>query len=215
MGVILKYPVSRFSTFLRIAGCGYRVLSRISHCMSLRNLRLYAMYSKASLPTDLWLGRGLPQHPYVFGAVVCLLRKELQPKDFKLVPPLCYPATLGEKTQDFLEYSLVRKWCEAWLRHVHWYWCTAMHPEVTIQQLMDAPVVSRYWYASQSDVALVKFGILWKAFDNVYECSVSGTAPKAITGSLTHELGPYVVGGDGISNFLVCAKAGLFKTPRT
>ena len=81
IAVQLQYPMRRFSTMCRVGGIGFRVLSRLDHSRSLRVERLLAMYTKTTLPIELWLGRGLPLNPYARGVIIELLRKELRPKE--------------------------------------------------------------------------------------------------------------------------------------
>lgn len=63
MNVHLRYNLKRFSTMCRLAGCGYRTLSRITSSSSLKLERLRALYSLHTLPLELFLGRGRPLDP--------------------------------------------------------------------------------------------------------------------------------------------------------
>jgi hypothetical protein len=162
------------------------------------------MYSKVALPTDYWLGRGYPLNPYITGVVVDMLRRELRPKEFSLIPE-AIPLGIGGKTTYFLEYSVVRRWTGSWAKLVHWYWSVAMSPDVTVDQLLwGAPVVSKHWYASEQDECLVQFGLLWRAFDLVHELMTSGRPPLALPESVCCMKEPYLIGGCGDSTFLVC-----------
>lgn len=50
MAINARYPIRRFSTLCRIGGAGYRVLSRLDLCRSLRFERVRAMDTKMRLP---------------------------------------------------------------------------------------------------------------------------------------------------------------------
>lgn len=46
-------------------GFGYRTISSLPHRQSPRIRRLLAMFTKRSMPLELWLGRGKPLDPYL------------------------------------------------------------------------------------------------------------------------------------------------------
>jgi len=148
IAVQLQYPMRRFSTMCRVGGIGFRVLSRLDHSRSLRVERLLAMYTKTTLPIELWLGRCLPLNPYARGVIIELLRKELRPKELKLPPEELH---LSSGTKSFLEWSVLRRWTRQWLQSVHWYWGVAMQPDVTIDQLFYAPAVITDYKISRKD----------------------------------------------------------------
>lgn len=63
MSVHMTYPVKRFSTLARVGGIGYRSLAKLDHSRNLHFERIYAMWTKHSLPFEILLGRGLPLNP--------------------------------------------------------------------------------------------------------------------------------------------------------
>lgn len=67
----MSYPIKRFSTLCRIGGAGYRTLSRLQHTPSPR----FSMYTR----------RGRPLNPYLRGVLIDYLRKEMFPKELKVL----------------------------------------------------------------------------------------------------------------------------------
>lgn len=84
------------SVFNRIGGFGYRTISSLPHRQSPRIRRLLAMFTKRSMPLELWLGRGRPLNPYLKGSLVEWLRRD--PRIFK-----CFQTKL---VLEMLEISL-------------------------------------------------------------------------------------------------------------
>ncbi|KAL0294533.1 UNVERIFIED_CONTAM: hypothetical protein Sradi_6882600 [Sesamum radiatum] len=75
---------------------------------------------------------GKPLNPYLIGLLVDYLRKEVRPKDLKVVPDDLFQQP-GMK--DFLEWSLLRSWMR--LRLVHWYASVALRPDVSVEELLE------------------------------------------------------------------------------
>jgi hypothetical protein len=67
--------------------------------------------------------------------------------------------------RDFLEWSALRAWMKSWLQYSHWYYSTALAPDVTLEAFFSAEVVNRNWKIDRTD--LVRFGLLWKVYDLV------------------------------------------------
>ena len=63
--------------------------------------------------------------------------------------------------------TLLRSWTEAWLKYVRWYYATALSPDVSIEDFIQAPVVTTRWKASNEFPLLTRFGLMWKLFDEV------------------------------------------------
>ncbi|KAL0305137.1 UNVERIFIED_CONTAM: hypothetical protein Sangu_3049200 [Sesamum angustifolium] len=72
---------------------------------------------------------GKPLNPYLIGLLVDYLRKEVRPKDLKVVPDDLFQQP-GMK--DFLEWSLLRSWMR--LRLVH---CTLVWPFAQMSPLRN------------------------------------------------------------------------------
>ena len=55
---------------------------------------------------DLWLGRGGPLNPYLKGVIIARLRKEMRPKDLRLIPDELF---IQEKVKEFLELPTIHR----------------------------------------------------------------------------------------------------------
>jgi len=109
----------------------------------------------------MWLGRGKPLNPYLKGKMVAYLRKELKPKEIQI-----YPSDLvfdGE--QEILERTVLLGWVRQWLNLVHWYHTKAWDWNVSIDELMNAPMCTRTWKRTERDENLIRFGLIWKLYD--------------------------------------------------
>ncbi|KAG4914312.1 hypothetical protein JHK87_051869 [Glycine soja] len=133
------YKIQRFSTLCRLYGIGYRLLCKLNHTKSSTVLRLKAIWLKAKLPFELWLGQCCPVDPYLKGRLIWKLQQAFRPKDL-VVPPT---STYKSETFEYLEdMTLLRSWTEAWLKYVRWYYATALSPDVSIEDFIQAPVVT-------------------------------------------------------------------------
>lgn len=74
-----------------------------------------------------------------------------------------------EGMSDFLEWSLLRSWMEQWLNYLKWYCSVSVDPMVTLDQLLDAPVVTYHWNIRRTDENLVRWGLLWQCYNLVQE----------------------------------------------
>lgn len=103
--------------------------------------------------------------PQVFGRVIFgLLEKEFKPKDFIPPPPEVFPYP---GMMVFNEYSLYRGWMEQYLRYLRWYALLYMKPDLTLDDLLDAPVYIRTWDAPKVDLETFRFGITVRIVDVV------------------------------------------------
>ncbi len=59
-----QYGCKRLTTISRLLGHGFKGRGRLLTRKTLKVRRLIGLYSRASLPFDLWLGQGLPLNPY-------------------------------------------------------------------------------------------------------------------------------------------------------
>lgn len=113
------YQNWRLSRIMRIGGAGSRI--------SLKLRRRKGMYMKAKLPLELWLGRGWPLNPY--------LKAELR------IGKGGNEALL-QRLSRILKWSMLRCWMKQWLSYLKWYSSVACSPEVTFNDLVQAPVVT-------------------------------------------------------------------------
>lgn len=113
---------------------------------------------------NLWLGRGYPLDPYLFGFIIETLRRSYQPRDLVVAPDEIYESI---DCATFSEYTVVKAWVNQWLNYVKWYCTTALSSDVTIDSFFKAPFVTRHWKISTSDPQLVRFGLLWRLYDMV------------------------------------------------
>lgn len=160
----ISISFKRFSTFARCGGVGYRTLATLNNPRSLKLRRLKGIWDRYRLPFEWWLGRGRPLDPYIRGLLVELLRRELKPRELQL-PPLKY-FEMGS-TPEAHEWSLYRRWMGQWLKYLQWYCQTAMRPDVTIEELFDAPMVTHNWKITDKDLRLTRLGFQWRAYDIV------------------------------------------------
>jgi len=131
------------------------------------------MYTRRGLPLELWYGRSRPLNPYLRGVLIDYLRKEMFPKELKVLPS----EVIEGSTEDVLSRTLLRSWVRQWLTYCRWYYVTALSPTVTIQDFFDAPVVNRDWRVTSVDPELVRFGLLWKLYDLIAEKGLDLRAP--------------------------------------
>ena len=175
--VLNLYKVKRFSTFCRLAGAGYWTLSRLNKTLSPKYQRLKAIWDKRNLPFELWLGRLRPLNPYLRGHLIDYLRKAFKPTDLKLCPPELY----NDDCRELLaEITVVKGWVRQWLKYVQWYHTIALDPEVSVEAFFKAPVVTSSWKATREDPQLVRFGLMWKLYDEVAKRSLNYSPPALV-----------------------------------
>jgi len=149
-----KYNVTSTSVLLRLAGAGYRVRARLHSTSSRRWCRLKAVAGKpfrsSHFPLEFWIGRGNPLNPYLRAKLITFLLRELKPKEFKLFPQ----EMVFDGEREILERTVLFGWMKQWLRWVSWYYTEALSPDVTIDQLLNAPYCSTSWKRSNLDINL-------------------------------------------------------------
>lgn len=95
--------------------------------------------------------------------IVDFLRKELKPKDLRVIP--------GELTfenhVELMEHTLVLNWMKSWLRYVHWYYTVAMDLDPDLAKLFEVPLVETSWKGTKLNKDLYRFGLIWKVYDMV------------------------------------------------
>ena len=174
-----KYGVTSPSVLQRLGGAGFRVRSRLMTTQSKKWERLKIVASKPfgphALPLEMWLGRGNPLNPYIKGKMVHLLRKELKPKELQIFPS----DLVFEGERVILEHTVLLRWVKQWLKLVSWYFTKALDENVSIEELMAAPMCARSWKRTERDENLIRFGLIWKLYDMGVGWS-TGTTPRYI-----------------------------------
>lgn len=72
---------------------------------------------------------------------------------------------------------MVKGWVRQWLKYVQWYHTIALDPEVSVEAFFKAPVVTSSWKATREDPQLVRFGLMWKLYDEVAKRSLNYSPP--------------------------------------
>jgi len=183
----MKFPQIPEKVLMRFQGAGYRTLAKPMSARPKKYIRLANILTKYLLPTDLWLGRGLPLNPYVKAAVVQRLILLLKPKDLKLVPDEFIPdeddviinPNTGKpgrhdfNSRGFLEYSLLRGQMRLWLNYQRWYCSLLLKLEtgcdlnLWIKEALDPPIVITNWKVTKEEPEMVRFGYQFKLYDFV------------------------------------------------
>lgn len=146
---------------------------------TMRNEKVRAMWDKSLLPFELWLRRGRPLHPYLRRVIIDHLRKGMRAK---LIPDELFVQT-GMK--DFLEWSSLRVWMKSWLRYCHWYYTTALSPDVGIEQFFSVPEVNSSWKIVKKEKNLLRSFIVSKIYDMVAVKGVDFRLPRLESTSLS------------------------------
>ncbi|PPD89225.1 hypothetical protein GOBAR_DD13840 [Gossypium barbadense] len=92
-----------------------------------------------------------------------LLRQAYKPKDLAVPPDLYKSESMAYLT----EVTLLRSWTANWLQYVKWYYTQALLPSVLLKDFFDAPVFTRHWKVKSEDPELIRFGLLWRLYDEV------------------------------------------------
>lgn len=75
---------------------------------------------------------------------------------------------------------MVKGWVRQWLKYVQWYHTIALDPEVSVEAFFKAPVVTSTWKATREDPQLVRFGLMWKLYDEVAKRSLNYSPPALV-----------------------------------
>jgi len=78
------------------------------------------------------------------------------------------------------EITVVKGWVRQWLKYVQWYHTIALDPEVSVEAFFKAPVVTSSWKATREDPQLVRFGLMWKLYDEVAKRSLNYSPPALV-----------------------------------
>lgn len=71
----------------------------------------------------------------------------------------------------------LRKGMKSWLRYCHWYYTTALSPDVGIEQFFSVPEVNSSWKIVKKDLKIC-FGLLSKIYDMVAVKGVDFRLPR-------------------------------------
>lgn len=105
-----------------------------------------------------------PLDPYLRSHLIRVLMQAYRPRDL-IVPP---EETFQSDSMAYLvESSLIRGWVSRRLKYVRWYYTVAAEPGLSLQDFFDAPIVARHWKVSSEDPHLIRFGLMWRLFDEV------------------------------------------------
>lgn len=198
-----KYNVTSTSVLLRLAGAGYRVRARLHSTSSRRWCRLKAVAGKpfrsSHFPLEFWIGRGNPLNPYLRAKLITFLLRELKPKEFKLFPQ----EMVFDGEREILERTVLFGWMKQWLRWVSWYYTEALSPDVTIDQLLNAPYCSTSWKRSNLDINLFKFGLVWKLYDMSAGWTISTVPSNLLDPKTIIKHDRWILGGYKGTDFLM------------
>ena len=144
-----SYGITNPNILFRLAGAGYRTRSRLySTPRSRRWERLWVVSTKqpgtSQLPLEWWIGRGQPINPYLKGIIVDRLRKELKPKELRVVPE----EVVFSAEREILERTVIHNWMKQWLKWCHWFFTLALSPNPSLAELVvlcPNVIVTRGW----------------------------------------------------------------------
>lgn len=157
-------------------------------------------FRTGSLPLEWWLGRGSPLNPYLKGLMINYLRRELRPKEIRLVPG----ELVFDGEREILERTVIRNWVAQWLKWVSWYHVVAMSPDATIDQLIyDAPICATSWKRSEFDPNRFKFGLIWKLYDMGVGWNISSTPQWILSPDVHIQFDRWIYGGYSGRDFLM------------
>lgn len=145
------------------------------------------------------LGRGHPINPYSYGLCLSILRRLVAPKCIDPLPSEFY---MNSEDMDLLEYTQLREWMRQWLSYLSWYYRVAMSPTVTIEELLDALVISFRPWVNRTEEDLVRFGYAWKCIDLICRLRKVPNPVPIFCFPSTSFPGFLIGGGDRDHNFL-------------
>lgn len=198
------YNIESMSVLFRLAGAGYRVRARMLSTTTKRWARLRVIAGKPfrsqDYPLEWWLGRGNPLNPYLRSKTILFLRRELRPREIRLVPD----ELVFDGEREILERTVIRGWISQWLKWVSWYHTVALSPDVSIDQLLyDAPICASSWKRSNFDPNVFKFGLVWKLYDMGAGWSLSTTPPWVLDPNTVIQFPQWILGGFSGADFLM------------
>lgn len=189
-----KYKVASPNTLFRLAGAGFRVRSPLySTNRSRKWQRLWTAATIRTLPLEWW---GKPLNPYLRRFILGMLRKELKPKELRVVPnELTFD---GER-----EYTLLHNCMKEWLKWLHWYHAVALSPDPSLRALFEAPICSTSWKRSNFDKDFFQYGLIWECYDMGAGRWSKGWCPAYVLPSLEIRFDRWILGGYRGTDFLM------------
>jgi hypothetical protein len=185
--VVMAHPTLPLRTVLRLAGCGYRVRSRMKARLSKKYLRILDMVKRSQLPTGLWLADDCALNPYHLGRLVTDIILSIRIPEPKWPPhyydrsSVSWLKTMGTPffepdngwaSYDFCEVTMMRGTMKRWLAYHSWY--ARLHQDLMfggdplelLERALNPPVFhTSYKVPSLDNLELNKFGISFKVKD--------------------------------------------------
>lgn len=121
--------------------------------------------------------------------MVVYLRKEMKPRELRLAPDELFFDGFNERT-------VIRNWMSQWLSWIRWYYIVALSDQVTLDDLLVAPVCATSWKRSER---IVRFGTMWKLYDMAANWNPS--MPPYILGPVAKD--SWLPGGFSGSDFIM------------
>ena len=198
-----KYDIRSLNVLARLGGAGYRVRSRLLSTDSRKWARLRAAFRVTHLghrlPTELWIGRGSPLNPYLRAGLIVYLLRELKPKQIQLFPD----ELVFDGEREILERTVVHRWMKQWLSWVSWYHKVACDPNISIDQLLDAPICAVSWKRQNFYPNRFKFGLVWKLYDMAAGWTVSTTPKWLLDPNTKVQFDRWILGGYKGTDFIM------------
>lgn len=166
-----KYSPS-LRCLLRLAGAGYRVMSRLSPLrMSGRWARIVVFLSYSPAFTDIafewWLGGfNKPLDPYLKGELFWWVVSKVKPRQLSL-PVEAELTDHGYQPQvrDLCEITFLREWVLQWLNYLKWYSEQIAWNQGSLVTLLKPPVVETSWKRRTVDPTIHRYSLIWKVYD--------------------------------------------------
>ena len=141
----------------------------------------------------------MPLNPYLRSKIVNHLLKALKPKQIRLYPS----DMIFDGEQEILERTVLLNWMRQWLQWLLWYCRMLMlNGEVSLMELLDAPVCSTSWKRQNFDPNRVKFGLIWKCWDSGAGWTLQ-SMPSNLKGLNTTQYPKWKLGGRSGNDFLL------------
>lgn len=155
---------------------------------------------RSQLPIEWWIGRGRPINPYLKGLLVERLRRELRPKELRLIPD----ELVFDGEREILERTLIYNWVKQWLKWNTWYFTIACKPDPSFAELFTAPICATTWKRSSYDSQFVKYGLVWKCYDiGAGPWSQGYCLPYVLDDKTVIQIDRWILGGRGGTDFIM------------
>lgn len=181
---------------LRLAGAGYRVMSRLSPLrFSNRWARLVVFLSYNPAFTDIafewWLGGfKRPLDPYLKGELYWWVLSKVKPRQLSLpVETELTPHGYLPQVLDLAEITFLREWVLQWLAYWRWYAEQIAWNQGSLMTLLKPPVVETSWKRRTVDPTIHRYSLVWKLYDRAQRRDIKRIRPlpeKAIKEQLQY-----------------------------